>query len=263
MKRFLAGVYGAFGVLLAASIYVAFASHEGLVEDHYSSRAQRYFADKDAERAAGVSIEVDGAFRRGEGFAAVSARTGKGPLRGARVALAARHAAGPTLDRTFFLDEREPGRYAGPVVLPAAGWWFMDLSVNRGPLTARRSWTVLASPAKPPGEGRGGRVEQGPATARAGRYTITLEITPRPIRPMRELVFTVDIPGYEGPAPRIELSMPGMTMPPNTVTLSRGADGTYRGTGAIVRCRSGRKSWTAEVVLPGGPKAAFPFEHAD
>jgi hypothetical protein len=82
---------------------------------------------------------------------------------------------------------------------------------------------------------------------------------------MRELSFAVELPGADGRGvtPRIDLEMPGMRMPPNRVDLRRSADGVYRGTGAIVRCGSGRRTWSATVTLPGGPGAVFTFDVAD
>jgi len=57
--------------------------------------------------------------------------------------------------------------------------------------------------------------------------------------------------------------MPGMRMPPNRVSLRGGADGIYRGTGAIVRCGSGKRTWSVTVVLPDGARAVFTFDVAD
>jgi hypothetical protein len=81
---------------------------------------------------------------------------------------------------------------------------------------------------------------------------------------MREIDFTVSLPGYAGSAPpSVDLSMAGMEMGRNRVDLSRGADGRYRGTGVIVRCPSGRNDWEATVTAPGAGKAVFHFAVAD
>jgi len=99
----------------------------------------------------------------------------------------------------------------------------------------------------------------------AGGQAVILEILPRPVRTMRELAFAVELPGsaaLEG-TPRIELEMPGMRMPPNRVDLRRGADGRYRGKGTIVRCGTGKRTWSATVTLPAGARAVFTFDVAD
>lgn len=92
---------------------------------------------------------------------------------------------------------------------------------------------------------------------------ITLDISPKPIRPMQPLLFTVSAPGSEGDAAWVDLAMPGMTMPPNRVTLRRGADGAFHGTGTVVRCMSGRRTWIAAVNFPGKPPASFTFDVSD
>ena len=81
---------------------------------------------------------------------------------------------------------------------------------------------------------------------------------------MREVDFTVTLPGYSGKgSPYVELSMEGMEMGRNRVDLSRGDDGSYRGTGVIVRCPSGKRDWEATVTAPGAGKAVFHLAVAD
>ena len=98
----------------------------------------------------------------------------------------------------------------------------------------------------------------------AGGQEVLLSVAPWPPRAMREVDFTVSLPGYAGSAsPSVDLSMAGMEMGRNRVDLSRGADGRYRGTGVIVRCPSGRNDWEATVTAPGAGKAVFRFAVAD
>ena len=93
---------------------------------------------------------------------------------------------------------------------------------------------------------------------------VLLSIAPWPPRAMREVAFTVSLPGYAGSAsPYVDLSMAGMEMGRNRVDLSRGDDGRYRGTGVFVRCQSGRRDWEATVTAPGAGKAVFRFAVAD
>ena len=97
-----------------------------------------------------------------------------------------------------------------------------------------------------------------------GGQEVLLSITPWPPVAMREVDFTVSIPGYAGKAsPYVDLSMAGMEMGRNRVDLSRGDDGRYRGTGVFVRCPSGRRDWEATVTAPGAGKAVFHFAVAD
>jgi hypothetical protein len=82
---------------------------------------------------------------------------------------------------------------------------------------------------------------------------VTLEVEPRPVRSMKDLTFTVtarrgDLPLADTEA-GLSLSMPGMYMGENRVRLAHVGGGVYRGQGVIVRCPSGRRTWSAEVTL--------------
>lgn len=109
-----------------------------------------------------------------------------------------------------------------------------------------------------------GGIHAGPVTAFAGDRKVVLDIAPKPVRAMRELLFTVEIEGDSAPGPlRLDLSMAGMSMGPNTVALALDGTGRYRGRGFIVRCPSGRRSWIAAVTVPGKGQALFAFDVAD
>jgi hypothetical protein len=100
--------------------------------------------------------------------------------------------------------------------------------------------------------------------------TVTLEVAPRPVRAMADLLFTVTVvpPAAAGAgAGRIALSMPGMYMGENRVALAPAGSGRWQGRGVLVRCPSGRRTWIADVELPAPgagvpPTASFTFEVA-
>jgi hypothetical protein len=99
---------------------------------------------------------------------------------------------------------------------------------------------------------------------------ITLEIEPRPVRAMADLAFAVGARRGEEPLPAAEvelsLSMPGMYMGDHRVPLAPAGPGRWRGPGVFVRCPSGGRTWSAEVVLrpPGQAplRATFTFDLA-
>jgi hypothetical protein len=94
-----------------------------------------------------------------------------------------------------------------------------------------------------------------------GSLTVSLEITPRPVKAMQDLVFTVSISGNpSSKAPYIDLGMPGMKMGPNRVLLKRTDQGFYEGKGVIVRCPSGRRTWFADITIPGSGEVKFIFD---
>lgn len=99
---------------------------------------------------------------------------------------------------------------------------------------------------------------------------VTLEIEPRPVRSMKDLTFTVRAwrdgfpiggaseAGTEWQA-EIALAMPGMYMGENRVRLAPLGPGAWRGRGVIVRCPSGRRTWSAEVTLRRREPATAPL----
>jgi hypothetical protein len=91
--------------------------------------------------------------------------------------------------------------------------------------------------------------------------TVSLEITPRPVKAMQDLVFKVSIEGASPAAPpHIDLGMPAMKMGPNQVALKPMGPGTYEGSGVIVRCPSGKRTWFANVIVPGSGEVKFIFD---
>ncbi len=98
----------------------------------------------------------------------------------------------------------------------------------------------------------------------------TLDVTPKPVRPMTKLAFRMDLE-QKGPAAGgeilLDISMPGMYMARNRVVLVHKGKGRYEGEGVIVRCPSGRRVWRADALLQGaasggdkGPKVTYIFE---
>ena len=92
-------------------------------------------------------------------------------------------------------------------------------------------------------------------------YTVTLDITPKPVSAMKDLSFRVLITGEKlQENPFIDLGMPGMKMGPNRVHLKAVSATTYEGKGVIVRCPSGHRVWRATVTLPQKGAVEFIFD---
>ena len=102
---------------------------------------------------------------------------------------------------------------------------------------------------------------KGVCSQSSGDLTVSLEISPRPVKAMQDLVFKVSITGAS-PAepPRIDLGMPAMKMGPNQVALKPIGSGIYEGSGVIVRCPSGKRTWFANVIVPGSGEVKFIFD---
>jgi hypothetical protein len=260
LKTLIAALCALFAVLFALTFYVAGRSYDGLVEEEYSRKANGYLSLKEKEESLGLTIRVPGRLTTGRNRLLAEIATAKGPLRGARASLRAMRLSGPEHDLTFPLLEEEAGMYAAEIDLPAAGSWMLLLAVEGDTISTQRRWIATASGRDAAPEARQD-IHKGPVTGKTDGQTVILDISPKPIAAMTELTFTVELPGYGGPgAPFIDLGMPGMRMPPNRVDLTREAAGRYRGKGIIVRCGSGKRTWTATVILPGGKRAVFTFD---
>ena len=104
-------------------------------------------------------------------------------------------------------------------------------------------------------------LQEAPCTLSLSDREVTLDIRPKPVKAMKDLTFRVTITGERfSSLPYIDLGMPGMKMGPNRVVLKEAAPGVYEGTGVIVRCPSGRKTWSATVTFPDLGEASFIFD---
>ena len=102
---------------------------------------------------------------------------------------------------------------------------------------------------------------KGVCSQASGNRTVSLEITPRPVTAMQDLIFKVSISGPPlSKIPYIDLGMPAMKMGPNRVLLKRIRRGHYEGKGVIVKCPSGRKTWYANVTIPESGEVKFIFD---
>jgi len=263
VKRLIVGLYLLFGLLLVGTITLSVRSYDGPVEEHYSARGERFLQEREREEAIGLTIRVPDRIETGENRFAAALSTANGPLRNASVSIRAMRVRGPGEDREVSLREDGAGIYTGKLPIPTPGIWMLQLSVRGAAIDAVRNWIVSADAGAIEPERAAGDIHSGPVAGTAGPQPVILEVEPRPVRALRDLRFTLRLPGYAGDgAPWIDLSMPGMRMPPNRVNLVREKDGLYRGAGVIVRCRSGKRAWQASVTVPGKGTAVFTFDVA-
>jgi hypothetical protein len=104
-------------------------------------------------------------------------------------------------------------------------------------------------------------VHKGTCTQKLQNTDIILDISPKPVRAMTDLKFTITLTGKQGLSePFIDLGMPGMKMGPNRVLLKSNGEGVYSGTGTIVRCPSGKRIWQATVTVPDMGSVEFIFD---
>ncbi len=102
------------------------------------------------------------------------------------------------------------------------------------------------------------RIDAGSCVQTSGALSVGFDVSPKPLKAMRELTFIVTVKEKGKPVTNasllINLSMPGMYMGENIVRLAHRADGIYEGTGVIIHCPSGGKNWQASVTIEQGGK---------
>ena len=105
------------------------------------------------------------------------------------------------------------------------------------------------------------RIHKKACTITAGSHTVTLNIEPKPVSAMKELTFMVTVaPCDKLPATLLlNLSMPGMEMGKNQVTLVKKSACLYEGKGIMVRCMSGRTLWRVTILSDELKNPAFTF----
>jgi hypothetical protein len=106
-------------------------------------------------------------------------------------------------------------------------------------------------------------LHRGACAQKLSGSTVTLAVTPRPVKAMQDLLFQVTFSAKLPPntkLPYIDLGMPGMKMGPNRVQLKSAGNDTYEGRGVIVRCPSGRRTWQATVTIPDVGQTDFIFD---
>ena len=109
-------------------------------------------------------------------------------------------------------------------------------------------------------------IHRGPCTRPLNGGSVTLDITPKPVRAMTDLTFRLTLAGparsdvTQADRPFIDLDMPDMFMGYNRIHLTRERPGVYTGTGVIVRCPSGIPTWKAVVTVPGAGEVTFVFD---
>lgn len=106
-------------------------------------------------------------------------------------------------------------------------------------------------------------LHDGACTQRIEDTDVTLEVTPRPVEAMQNLIFKVTLSGMGGTPsnpPTIDLNMPKMRMGKNRVKMEAIEPSVYEGKGVIVKCASGHRVWRATVMVPDLGQTDFIFD---
>lgn len=82
---------------------------------------------------------------------------------------------------------------------------------------------------------------------------IIFDITPAPVVPMKELIFSITVLNdgkpLRGAEVILDLTMPGMYMGVNRPELTQGRNGRYEGAGVLPECPMGGNEWKADIDI--------------
>ena len=87
----------------------------------------------------------------------------------------------------------------------------------------------------------------GPCVQSVSGYTVTFEVTPRPVKAMKDLSFRITLDGKLPENPDLPYIDLGMHTPPRPGSPD-------------VRCPSGRRIWQATITLPDVGRINFIFD---
>lgn len=265
MRTVLAAVVCIGLAAVAGAVIVGTRVFDGTVVEHPYERGIAW--DRERERLAASGLEVDlveRSFRTGENLVTLRILHRGKPLPEKAVPIEMTRPATTAHDRTFTARRGLDGLFRALVDLPLEGRWDLFVVVDRGngPFRFRRE--AYAVKAEKQGSRLPCDLDLGPCVAGLGEAAADLafDISPKPVKTMAPLEFTVALPAGFAAVREItvDLTMPGMYMGENTVRLRPSGEGLWKGEGTIVRCPSGRKAWRAEITVPGRGTAAFVFE---
>ncbi len=261
MKRFqlaiAAGSFAALGAIVA-TVWVGASVREDTIVAHPYEDGLRQDAERHARAALGLGVWLPGEHDAGVAPLAFELHDRAGtPVDDATVNVELSRPDTSRGERSAAARALGGGRWAADLAFPEPGPWDVRFDVVRGGERVRLERRVRAKAACD--------LAAGPCTrALDGGGEVTGEVSPRPVRAMRELVVRVAVKPTPTATPTavvsVSFSMPGMTMGENRSTLAATAPGVYEGKAVLVRCASGRRDWVVDVELPEAGRAArFPL----
>lgn len=257
---------------VVGAVVVGLRFFDGTVIDKPYERGLAWDEEQGRREKAGLVVSIDGAaFRTGLNLMVVRVLRKGEPVADEAIELRLLRPGTGEHEKRYQVRRREDGAYALTAAFPLPGRWMAVVAVRRGghPVEYRHLITVEGPPAaaEPPPRVAGGidcAIDEGPCTASGedGRAA-TLEILPRPVRTMSNLIFRLrldETTAESGKRAMLHLDMPGMYMGVNRIHLESRGGGLFEGGGVIVRCPSGGRSWRAVVEGPAAEGAAFTFQ---
>lgn len=257
-----------FGAVVGA-VVVGLRVFEGTVVERPYEEGLTWGERQRERMESGLHVALEGkSFRTGGNLVVVRITRNGEPAAGEKAGLLLRRPGTGAFTERYDLDGRGDGTYATVAELPLPGRWEAVITVYQSGRPLEFPGVIHAAGAPEEKDAGTGAVscdiDAGPCIATvADGGTVSFEITPRPVRTMKDLLFTLRFDARSDPAAEevlLHLDMPGMYMGENRVRLRRAKEGVYSGAGIIVRCPSGRRIWRAAFGGEGPDGAAFSFQ---
>jgi nitrogen fixation protein FixH len=186
---------------IAATVWVGLSVREGTVVAHPYEDGLRQDAERHARAALGLAVWVPGRVEAGAAPLAFELRDRGGPVDDAEVEVEISRPETGRGERAARARSLGGGRWSAELAFPHPGPWDVRFDVARAGSRVRLERRVAATPACD--------LADGPCTGVLGPGAeVVVELSPRPLRAMRELAVRVRIrqPPLPGPLP---LALPG------------------------------------------------------
>lgn len=250
-------------ICLVPPIIIGIRTFDGLAVDHPYEVAGNWDATLRRKSALGLHIQVlNRAFRIGPNTINISIKTGQNlPFLADHLDCSVSRPSTRQEDHQCVARSLGEGLFQMTVDFPSHGLWVLNLDIPDGSGSLsfpEKIWVNKPAPDQNPPE---------KTQKTVGSLTIDFDLSPKPLKAMNDLTFSVRLNKADEPVSTatvtIDLTMPGMYMGKNQITLSPQGPGKYVGTGVVTICPMHGKIWQADVSAQGQDfvaTAAFRFE---
>ena len=130
MKLSLTLLYLLFLFAMGSGIYAAFRNSEGLVENNYYEKGERFFQSRATEEQLGIAISRPDPLRQGNNQVELKVTSHGKPLEGALLQLFVGNLSSTAYDATRKMQEISPGLYRATTTIPFKGVWLVRLELK-------------------------------------------------------------------------------------------------------------------------------------
>lgn len=256
---------------VAGSIFVGVKSFDGIVTEHPYEKGLRWDDVRHKKLASGWDIEIwNNDLQTGENDIVILVIDKEGnPVAGSSISVMISRPSTGTYNEYFDTVSIKEGVFKVHVNFPLYGYWDLMTNVTKGGDSLLFEKRIFVEKERRERQSHSGMdketaclINSGPciSTIEHEGMDVTFEINPKPVVPMKGLIFNVTLKDREGPVTdasvTVDLTMPGMFMGINRAALIHTGDGNYEGQGIIQTCPHGGRTWRADIWITRQDKTA-------